>query len=104
MLSESSLWSLLGCRNSQILKEGDSQGFGEADCEEVPCKGFHQARELQPHHANLLHPRSESRGSCSVDSLQSRDKKVTTTKETKAHLEERFKTGKNRWFFTKLRF
>lgn len=39
-----------------------------------------------------------------VDVLQSRDKKVTASKETKARLEERFKTGKNRWFFTKLRF
>ncbi|CAL9128400.1 unnamed protein product, partial [Musa textilis] len=39
-----------------------------------------------------------------VDALQSRDKKVTACKETKARLEERFKTGKNRWFFTKLRF
>jgi large subunit ribosomal protein L27e len=25
-------------------------------------------------------------------------------KETKTRFEERFKTGKNRWFFTKLRF
>ncbi|XP_044489124.1 60S ribosomal protein L27-like [Mangifera indica] len=39
-----------------------------------------------------------------VDSLQSKDKKVTSCKETKKRLEERFKTGKNRWFFTKLRF
>ncbi|RRT72978.1 hypothetical protein GW17_00054295 [Ensete ventricosum] len=39
-----------------------------------------------------------------VDALQSRDKKVSACKETKARLEERFKTGKNRWFFTKLRF
>ncbi|PKA54431.1 60S ribosomal protein L27-3 [Apostasia shenzhenica] len=39
-----------------------------------------------------------------VDALQSRDKKVTACKETKARFEERFKTGKNRWFFTKLRF
>ncbi|KAJ0087927.1 hypothetical protein Patl1_33234 [Pistacia atlantica] len=38
------------------------------------------------------------------DSLQSKDKKVTACKETKNRLEERFKTGKNRWFFTKLRF
>lgn len=38
------------------------------------------------------------------DCLQSRDKKVTAAKEAKARLEERFKTGKNRWFFTKLRF
>ncbi|KAF3951342.1 hypothetical protein CMV_022994 [Castanea mollissima] len=38
-----------------------------------------------------------------VDSLQSKDKKVTAAKETKKRLEERFKTGKNRWFFTKLR-
>ncbi|KAK4569137.1 hypothetical protein RGQ29_004508 [Quercus rubra] len=39
-----------------------------------------------------------------VDSLQSKDKKVTAAKETKKRLEERFVTGKNRWFFTKLRF
>ena len=36
--------------------------------------------------------------------LQSRDMKVAAAKETKARLEERFKTGKNRWFFSKLRF
>ncbi|XP_068645478.1 large ribosomal subunit protein eL27x [Aristolochia californica] len=40
----------------------------------------------------------------SLEVLQSRDKKVAALKETKAKLEERFKTGKNRWFFTKLRF
>ncbi|KAK8948636.1 60S ribosomal protein L27-3 [Platanthera zijinensis] len=34
-----------------------------------------------------------------VESLQSRDKKVTALKETKARFEERFKSGKNRWFF-----
>ncbi|KAK1388717.1 60S ribosomal protein L27 [Heracleum sosnowskyi] len=39
-----------------------------------------------------------------TDCLQSRDKKVTAAKEAKARLEERFKSGKNRWFFTKLRF
>ncbi|KAK3042597.1 hypothetical protein RJ639_000849 [Escallonia herrerae] len=37
------------------------------------------------------------------DVLQSRDKKVTAAKEVKARFEERFKTGKNRWFFSKLR-
>ncbi|KAK2986949.1 hypothetical protein RJ639_012934 [Escallonia herrerae] len=39
-----------------------------------------------------------------TDALQSRDKKVTAAKEVKARFEERFKTGKNRWFFSKLRF
>ncbi|KAI9194718.1 hypothetical protein LWI28_008592 [Acer negundo] len=38
------------------------------------------------------------------DALQSKDKKVTAAKETKKRFEDRFKTGKNRWFFTKLRF
>ncbi|KAL0009499.1 hypothetical protein SO802_011001 [Lithocarpus litseifolius] len=38
----------------------------------------------------------------SVDALQSRDKKVTAAKETKARFEDRFKSGKNRWFFSKL--
>ncbi|XP_042420751.1 60S ribosomal protein L27-3-like [Zingiber officinale] len=39
-----------------------------------------------------------------LDALQTRDKKVAASKEAKARFEERFKTGKNRWFFTKLRF
>ncbi|CAM8880045.1 unnamed protein product [Rhodiola kirilowii] len=39
-----------------------------------------------------------------VDALQSRYKKVTAAKQAKAKLEERFKTGKNKWFFSKLRF
>ncbi|GKV45341.1 hypothetical protein SLEP1_g52442 [Rubroshorea leprosula] len=39
-----------------------------------------------------------------ADALQSRDKKETTGKEIKKRFEERFKTGKNRWFFSKLRF
>jgi large subunit ribosomal protein L27e len=38
------------------------------------------------------------------DVLQSKDKKVTALKEAKKRFEDRFKTGKNRWFFTKLRF
>ncbi|XP_062218854.1 large ribosomal subunit protein eL27x-like [Phragmites australis] len=38
------------------------------------------------------------------DALATRDKKVAACKAAKARLEERFKTGKNRWFFTKLRF
>ncbi|KAF5746962.1 60S ribosomal protein L27-like [Tripterygium wilfordii] len=32
-----------------------------------------------------------------IDSLQSKDKKVSACKETKAKFEERFKTGKNSW-------
>ncbi|XP_073280991.1 large ribosomal subunit protein eL27y-like [Primulina huaijiensis] len=40
----------------------------------------------------------------SADALASRDKKVTACKGIKARFEERFKTGKNRWFFSKLRF
>ncbi|KAK6934814.1 Ribosomal protein L27e [Dillenia turbinata] len=40
----------------------------------------------------------------SPDVLQSRDKKVTAAKAVKAKFEERFKTGKNRWFFSKLSF
>ncbi|GMH11563.1 hypothetical protein Nepgr_013404 [Nepenthes gracilis] len=39
-----------------------------------------------------------------IDAFQSHDKKVTAAKEVKARFEERFKTGKNRWFFSKLRF
>ncbi|XP_058752509.1 large ribosomal subunit protein eL27-like [Vicia villosa] len=38
------------------------------------------------------------------DVLQSKDKKVTALKETKKRFEERFKIGKNKWFFTNLRF
>ncbi|KAE8789079.1 60S ribosomal protein L27-3 [Hordeum vulgare] len=37
------------------------------------------------------------------DSLTTKDKKLTAAKSAKAKLEERFKTDKNMWFFTKLR-
>ncbi|KAE8793216.1 60S ribosomal protein L27-3 [Hordeum vulgare] len=37
------------------------------------------------------------------DSLTTKDKKLIAAKSAKAKLEERFKTDKNRWFFTKLR-
>ncbi|KAE8782374.1 60S ribosomal protein L27-3 [Hordeum vulgare] len=40
--------------------------------------------------------------SSAPDSLTTKDKKLTAAKSAKAKLEERFKTGKNRWFFTKL--
>ncbi|KAF9596341.1 hypothetical protein IFM89_008867 [Coptis chinensis] len=39
----------------------------------------------------------------SLETFGSRDKKVTAAKEIKARFEERFKTRKNRWFFSKLR-
>ncbi|KAE8782749.1 60S ribosomal protein L27-3 [Hordeum vulgare] len=39
----------------------------------------------------------------SPDSLTTKDKKLPAAKSAKAKLEERLKTGKNRWFFTKLR-
>ncbi len=38
------------------------------------------------------------------DATESTTKKVAAGKEAKKLLEERYKTGKNRWFFTKLRF
>ncbi|XP_044983718.1 60S ribosomal protein L27-like [Hordeum vulgare subsp. vulgare] len=37
------------------------------------------------------------------DTLTTKDKKLTAANSTKAKIEERFKTGKNRWFFTNLR-
>ena len=40
----------------------------------------------------------------SNDVLDNSSKKVTAKKESKALLEEKFKSGKNRWFFSKLRF
>ncbi|KAF5825972.1 60S ribosomal protein L27 [Dunaliella salina] len=38
------------------------------------------------------------------DVLENTTKKVEARKECKKLLEEKFKTGKNRWFFSKLRF
>lgn len=39
-----------------------------------------------------------------ADKLESTAGRVEARKGAKAVLEERFKTGKNRWFFSKLRF
>jgi large subunit ribosomal protein L27e len=38
------------------------------------------------------------------DVLENSTKKVAARKEAKKVLEERFKTGKSRWFFTRLAF
>lgn len=38
------------------------------------------------------------------DVLENSTKKVEAKKEAKKLLEEKFKSGKNRWFFSKLRF
>ncbi|GBG70246.1 hypothetical protein CBR_g6374 [Chara braunii] len=39
-----------------------------------------------------------------LEKLETQTKKVETRKDVKKILEERFKTGNNRWFFSKLRF
>ncbi|KAG1672113.1 hypothetical protein FOA52_001700 [Chlamydomonas sp. UWO 241] len=44
------------------------------------------------------------KGIVSGDVLDNSTKKVESQKEAKKLLEEKFKTGKNRWFFSKLRF
>lgn len=38
------------------------------------------------------------------DTLDNATRKIEARKEAKKLLEEKFKTGKNRWFFSKLRF
>jgi large subunit ribosomal protein L27e len=38
------------------------------------------------------------------DALKDVSKKRKAKREVKAKFEERYKTGKNKWFFTKLRF
>ena len=44
------------------------------------------------------------KGVVNYDNLAEPGKKRAASKECKKLLEEKFKTGKNRWFFTKLRF
>ena len=39
-----------------------------------------------------------------ADVVDNEAKRTEAKKESKKVLEERFQTGKNRWFFTKLRF
>jgi large subunit ribosomal protein L27e len=46
----------------------------------------------------------ELKGVVAADVLDNNTKKVEANKEAKKLLEEKFKSGKNRWFFTKLRF
>jgi hypothetical protein len=46
----------------------------------------------------------ELKGAVTSESTESTTKKVAAGKEAKKLLEERYKTGKNRWVFTKLRF
>lgn len=44
----------------------------------------------------------ELKGVVTADCIDNSTKKVEANKEAKALLEEKFKSGKNRWFFAKL--
>ena len=44
------------------------------------------------------------KGTVAPDAVDSKDKRKKAALEAKKMFEERFKTGKNRWFFAKLRF
>ncbi|EFN58365.1 hypothetical protein CHLNCDRAFT_57155 [Chlorella variabilis] len=46
----------------------------------------------------------ELKGVVTADCIDNSTKKVEANKEAKALLEEKFKSGKNRWFFAKLAF
>ena len=46
----------------------------------------------------------DRKGVVAPDTLENSSKKVEAKKEAKKLLEEKFKSGKNRWFFSKLRF
>jgi len=44
------------------------------------------------------------KGVVTPEAVDNQSKRLAAKKECKKLLEERFKTGKNRWFFTKLKF
>ena len=46
----------------------------------------------------------ELKGVVALDALDNSTKRKEACVEAKKLLEEKFKSGKNRWFFTKLRF
>ncbi|KAL6130861.1 hypothetical protein ACLB2K_069239 [Fragaria x ananassa] len=77
---------LPGRRHQEVPQQGDLKGLGE----EVDGEAVREAR-------------GSLKKVVTPDVLTSKDKKVTALKETKKRFGERFKTGKNMWFFTKLR-
>ncbi|KAE8819876.1 60S ribosomal protein L27-3 [Hordeum vulgare] len=90
---------------AKYFEERNPQGLGQEDGQEVSRQGLTQVHQLHPPHAHPLLPRRQPQGGGlqRPDSLTTKDKKLTAAKSAKAKLEERFKTGKNMWFFTKLR-
>lgn len=43
-----------GCGAGQVPEEGDPEGLGEEDCEEVAREGVHKGGKLQPHNADEI--------------------------------------------------
>ncbi|KAE8666942.1 60S ribosomal protein L27 [Hibiscus syriacus] len=85
-------------------KEVPEQGHPQGLRQEIARQGFVKLVNFQHLMPTRYTPDVDLKDAVSVDALQTKDKKVAACKATKQRFEERFKTGKNRCFFTKLRF
>ena len=70
------LRSLFGCGDKEVPEQGDPQGLGQEDGQEVPRQGLHQAREFPAPDAHALHlgrgfERRGRRGFASVQGQES---------------------------------
>ncbi|XP_074555643.1 large ribosomal subunit protein eL27-like [Curcuma longa] len=79
-----------------ILLEVRKKGLVEEDRQEVAREALSQAGELQPRRAHrcTLDVDHKDVAATVIDAFQTRDRKVAASKEAKARLEERSKTGK----------
>ncbi|KAJ6864106.1 hypothetical protein NC651_034825 [Populus alba x Populus x berolinensis] len=103
------LWtSKFGCSVMASAKsdsEAEAAGYLEAGMSNpLPAAGSGQCSSRGRLTALMLSSSETHQDFCCRTKLNGHAKKVTACKDTKARFEERFKTGKNRWFFTKLRF
>ncbi|KAE8796571.1 60S ribosomal protein L27-3 [Hordeum vulgare] len=98
------LWALLGHRPGQIPKKVIRKDSAKKTAKKSRVKVFLKLvnfTHLMP--TRYIDVNLKELVSGAPDSLTSKDKKLTAAKSAKAKLEERFKTGKNTLFFTKLR-
>lgn len=75
----------------------------------LACTCPHQQTFIKTVNYNHLMPTRytldvDLKATVTPDVLENSTKKVAARKEAKKVLEERFKTGKSRWFFTRLAF
>merc|ERR1712071_197431 len=93
------------CWCRPLPQKGHQQNEQEEGCQAIQDQGFRQDCQLQPHDANpVLSYLNLDKALINKESIKDPLKRKKARFAVRTKFEERYKTGKNRWFLSKLRF